>query len=179
MIIRKYSADDAKRIKQIYKICFSGPPWNQEVTIEETENRWADHSSKPSFECFVAVSDNQIVGASWYDEISRNMLSKERGVKLINFINSIDQNIPLIWIRETIVDPSFQGKGIASQLKNNVMNEIINKYSPAILLTRMRDDNIKIVSANSKLGLQRTGIKVASKATPGLFHEYWYRTLKD
>jgi len=87
MIIRKFNSDDATSIKQIYRVCFSGPPWNQEVTEEEAESRWADHSSKPSFECFVAEKNYQIIGASWYDIVDRDVLGRERGQELVDFIN--------------------------------------------------------------------------------------------
>lgn len=58
------------------------------------------------------------------------------------------------------------------------MQDIMEHLAPVILLTRMRDDNTKIVRANERLGFRRTGIRVASKATPGLQHEYWYLVLE-
>lgn len=178
MIIRKFRDGDEIYIKPIYRICFSGPPWNREVTEEETVARWQDHSSQSGFVCFVAEESQRVVGASWFDTISHEALAQERGRELADFAVSINQTLPLVWIRETIVDPTFQGKGIASQLKERVMQEISEHIAPVILLTRMRDDNTKIVRANEKLGFKRAGIKVASKATPGLLHEYWYLVLE-
>ncbi|PIR92713.1 hypothetical protein COU01_00370 [Candidatus Falkowbacteria bacterium CG10_big_fil_rev_8_21_14_0_10_44_15] len=178
MYIRKYQPADVLDIQRIYQVCFSGPPWNQEVTAEEAELRWQEHSSKEGFTCFVAVHDHQIVGAAWFNVISRNELTKERGHALANFATSINLTPKFIWIRETIVDPAFQGQGIASRLKEKVVQEVKEHFVPPImLLTRMRDDNTNIVHINEKLGFKRTGIKVKSKATPDLLHEYWHLVL--
>lgn len=177
MLIREYSVGDEIYIRPIYQICFSGHPWNQEVTKEEAAMRWQDHSSRHGFTCFVAEESQQVIGASWFDMISHATLAQERGQELANFVTSIDPMLSLVWIRETIVDPEYQGKRIASQLKERVLQDIKQRLAPVILLTRMRDDNVKIVRANEKLGFKRTGIKVASKMTLGLVHEYWHLTL--
>lgn len=177
MIIRRHCPEDEASIKLIYRTGFSGQPWNQNVTEEEAAARWQDHSSRPGFTCFVAEENRLVVGASWFDPISHETLAQERGQELVNFVMSIDPALPLIWIRETVVDPAFQGRGIASQLKERVLRNIRERLAPVILLTRMRDDNIKIVRANEKLGFKRTGIKVESKATPCLLHEYWHLAL--
>lgn len=178
MIIRKYRDGDEMYIKSIYQICFSGPPWNQEVTIEEAAACWRDHSSRDRFTCFVAEENQLILGASWFDAISHDALVQERGRELMDFAIAIDSELPLVWIRETFVDPAFQGRKIASQLKDRAMQEIKDYFIPVIILTRMRDDNTKIVRANERLGFKRTGIKVASETTMGLLHEYWYFVLR-
>lgn len=121
MIIRPYYPGDEVSIKLIYRACFSGPPWNQNTTEEEAAARWQDHSSRPGFTCFVAAESHRVVGASWFDPISRETLAQERGRELVNFATAIDSSLPLVWIRETIVDPSFQGKRIASQLKERAL----------------------------------------------------------
>lgn len=178
MIVRRYCSGDEASIKFIYRACFSGSPWNQDVTEEETEARWKDHSSRPGFICLVATKCQKIIGASWFDVISHEILAQERGSELMRFVTSIGSTLPVVWIRETIVAPEFQGQRIASRLKECVMLEIKECLAPVILLTRMRDDNTKIVCANEKLGFKRTGIKVASKATQGLLHEYWCLVLE-
>lgn len=178
MIIRKYRCGDEIYIKSLYRICFSGQPWNQDVPEEEVAARWQDHSSRQGFTCFVAEESQQVVGASWFDTISHEALAKERGHELVDFVKSINPTLSLIWIRETIVDPAFQGRSIATQLKERAMQEIRGRFVPVILLTRMREDNTKIVRANEKLGFKRTEITVASKATLGLFHSYWYLLLE-
>lgn len=175
--IRKYQPADVLDIQRIYQVCFSSPPWNQEVTAEEAALRWQEHSSKEGFTCFVVVHDHQIVGAAWFDLISRNELAKERGHELANFAASINSTCQFIWIRETIVDLEFKGQGIASRLKEQIVQEIKEHFVQAILLTRMRDDNTNIVHINEKFGFKRTGIKVKSKSTPNLLHEYWYLAL--
>lgn len=177
MLIRKYLPGDEARIKSVYKVCFSGPPWNQEVTEEEAEARWADHSSRAGFVCFVATENEQVIGASWFDTISLEELARERGDDLVAFVTSLGSMLPAVWIRETIVDPRFQGKRIASQLKEWAVRDIAERLSHTILLTRLRDDNTKIIRANEKLGFRRTGVRVASRGTPGLSHEYWYFVL--
>lgn len=177
MIIRKYRPGDEIYIKSIYRACFSGPPWNQEVTEEEAAARWQDHSSRPGFTCLVAEENQRVIGASWFDAVSREILAQERGRELVDFATSIHPTLPLVWIRETIVDPAYQGREVASQIKERVIQEIKERLAPVILLTRMRDDNTKIVRANEKLGFKRAGINVASKTTPGLQHEYWYLVL--
>lgn len=177
MIIRRFCPVDEETIISIYKACFSGPPWNQDVTEEEAAARWYDHSSRFGFTCFVAVKDQQVVGASWFDVISCEKLIQERGRELGCFVISINPTLPVVWIRETIVIPLFHGQRIASQLKECIMLEIKECLAPAILLTRMRDDNIGIIRVNERLGFNRTGIKAVSNTTPGLLHEYWYLIL--
>ena len=111
MIIRRHCPGDETSIKPIYQACFSGPPWNQDVTVEEAAARWQDHSSRPGFTCFVATENQQIIGASWFDTISRETLAQERGCELVSFVTSIELTLPIVWIRETIVDPVFKEKG--------------------------------------------------------------------
>ncbi len=177
MNIRKHQSSDAYAIITLYRECFSGPPWNHPVSINEATKRWQEHSNMPGFNCFVATIKGEIVGSSWYNIISIDELEKERGKEIASFIDSIPTFNSYIWIRETIVALKHQGKAIATRLKQHVMDEIAQHHAPVILITRMRDDNTKIIRANEKLQFQRTDIKVKSSSLPGVEHEYWYRTL--
>ena len=179
MIIRSYQVGDESVIQSIYQACFSGPFWNLNLTKESVAARWQDHCSREGFTCFVTEEGQKVVGASWFDMISRETLASECGSELADFTALIDPALSLIWIRETIVDPAFQGKRIASRLKNRIMHEIRSCHAPVILLTRMRDDNTKIVRINERLGFLRTGIRVASRAIPGLIHDYWYYVMES
>lgn len=78
-----------------------------------------------------------------------------------------------VWIRDTIVDPSFQGKGIATQIKIEALRKIKEKFPNWIILTRMRKDNFGIIKINERLGFRRTGIQIPSSQKKGIFHEYW------
>lgn len=132
---------------------------------------------KPGFNCLVAEINKQVVGATWWDKIAINQLFVERGKDLVKFVNKFSVH-ELIWLRETCVNPEFQSRGVATILKQEAIARLENADKPSLLLTRMREDNAVIISINTNLGFNRTGIKKPSSQALGIYHEYWYKEVK-
>ena len=177
MRIRMFYLADASAVQRIYREAFSGPPLYQSFTEESVSGVWEEQSSKTGFCCLVAEEGHSVVGATWFDMPNDESLAAERGRELVLFARAQSVSAPIVWIRETVVLPEFQSQGIGSTLKRAAMANIRQTFNEVILLTRMRDDNTRIVRANEKLGFQRTGIQVPSKSSPGVMHEYWYAHL--
>lgn len=176
MKIREFHEEDVTKIQSIYQEAFKGFPWYENLSIEEVNRRWKMQSDKPGSNCLVAEIGQEIVGATWWDRITREQLLNERGEALVEFVKGFS-GCDLVWLRETCVSPKFQGQGIAYALKQEVI-EILGKSKKLILvLTRMREDNIGIISINTNLGFKQIGIKVPSSQIEGLFHEYWYKKI--
>ncbi len=104
-------------------------------------------------------------------------LNIERGKVLVDFAKKFN-GYKLIWLRETCVSPEFQNLGIGTLLKQSIFTNLNDAVISTLLLTRMREDNLPIISINKKLGFQPTGIKVLSSQVLGIFHEYWYKEIK-
>ncbi len=127
------------------------------------------------------MTDGQgrLVEASWYDTPTLDELEKERGRPLRVFCEEKIEETKLekiIWQREILISPEFQGKDIGSHLKglmNRHHQENANNHGSSIVLTRMRDDNHGIIKMNKDGGMNRTGIRM--KSSSGSYHEYWYR----
>lgn len=174
MKIRDFLENDVDKIQAIYQQAFTGWPWYEYLSAQEVGRRWEIQRVKFGFGCLVAEISKQIVGATWWDIISPEQLLIERGVELADFVNKLPGH-DLVWLRETCVNPEFQSRGIASLLKKEAMARLESFNKSTLLLTRMREDNVVIISINTNLGFNRTGIKVPSSQVTGVFHEYWYK----
>jgi len=177
MIIRPYALSDETSVVTIFRRAFAGPPWNENWSDQKVGELWQNHASRRGFTCVVAVVDDSIVAATWYDTPLLAELAQERGQELAAFARVQNVGGPVIWIRETVCDPAFQGRGLTGQMKECALGKIRADYNEGLLLTRMRDDNVGIVRINTKFGFQKTGIRVASQAFPGLNHDYWFLRL--
>lgn len=174
IVIREFLEKDVLSIQTIYREAFKGFPWFENLTDEEVQIRWQRQSTKKCFSCVVAEVDERLVGATWWDTISPEQLLVERGIRLADFVGNF-YGFDLVWLRETCVRPKYQGQGIAQALKLAVIGKLAILNKPILLLTRMREDNLPIISINRKLGFKRTGIKVPSSQIAGVYHEYWYK----
>lgn len=173
MLIRPYLQGEELAIWKLCQRAFLGFPWFEVMTDERIENRWKDLVSHCNFSCLVAEINGSIAGVSWYYEIADAELASAKGEELGNFVVAKFPLVNRIWIDATVIDPPFQGKGIATYLKANIIDRIRSDYPKVLILTRMRDDNAGIIHINEKLGFNRTGIKIPT-GKDNLFHEYWY-----
>lgn len=173
MKIRNYKKEDDKKIMRVYQKAFTGFPWFENLSNEEVKRRWNEHKTKQGFRCLVVEERNRIVGATWWDTPTLEELRLERGDKLADFVQKKASKF-IVWIRETCVDPVFQGREIGKKLKYRALEEIRRSKLHWIILTRLRDDNSPITRLNSLLGFQRTGIRMLSSQKNNIFHEYWY-----
>lgn len=169
-------------VASVYRKAFAGYPWFLEFTDDEVRERLLDHSGKDGFQAFMAADPNgKVVGALWYDRVTAEKISYERGWELAVFADKFckENNIgDIIWEREIIVDPSVQKQGIATRLRMTFLSYLANTFPMGVLvLTRMWDDNSGIIKIAERFDFIRTGIRVPSSKKPGVFHEYWYRVV--
>lgn len=172
-MIREYREEDRMAVEEVYRLAFAGPPWYEQLSSEEVARRWQKCVSERGFGCLVAEIAGQVIGFTCWDEPTLAGLAQERGEALANF--AAKRNRPVVWFRETCVDPSRQGEGVARRLKDAVVLYVSGTKRSYLALTRLRDDNTRIIRLNESLGFQRTGIRVPSSQVSGLFHEYWYQ----
>ncbi|MBI2356093.1 MAG: GNAT family N-acetyltransferase [Candidatus Doudnabacteria bacterium] len=169
MKIRDLTAADLIGVRQIYREAFAGFPWFETVTDAEIDSRFNSVMSG-----LVAVQDNSVVGATWWEVITIEKLRQERGEELVRFANTFrEEHLKYVWVRETIVLPSHQGQGIGLMLKQDSIKRLHEVYKPVMILTRMRDDNLPIIRIAERCGFARTGIKVPDSQVL-VNHEYWY-----
>lgn len=172
--IRDLRESDVTAVQEIYRQAFAGFPWYEALSSADVQGRWDFCATKYGFRAIVAVEDGVVVGALLWDTPTIEDLRLERGDALACFaIDRLCEDVLLVWEREVMVAPSAQGRGIATQLRLQFL-ECIGEMRAALILTRMRDDNVPIVHIAAKRGFSRTGIKVPSSQKPEVSHEYWY-----
>ncbi|HSW87561.1 MAG TPA: hypothetical protein VLG12_00180 [Candidatus Saccharimonadales bacterium] len=170
-----------KEIALIHNKAFAEFPWFFDATDEEVTKHISEIISKKGFEAFLAYKRNRtIVGVLTYDVPSIPEFKQEWGEDLASFSALLlkEHSInALIWEREVFVLPEYQGEKIGNNLRKSFLSYLQLQYPQGVLvLTRMRDDNVKIIHIAEKLGYQRTGIKTAS-TKKRVKQEYWYKLL--
>lgn len=170
-MIRAYHESDRTRVESVYRQAFAGPPWHEQLTEEEVSGRWQKCIECNDFKCLVQESRGIITGFTCWDYPTIDALRAHCTEELVRFVR-LNPDMKIIWIRETCVDPKFQGRGIAHALKRAAMRIMSKDF--AIILTRLRTDNPGIIKLNEGFGLQSTNISVPSRQHPGAVHEYWY-----
>lgn len=174
MNIREYRAEDSGGVQEVYQRAFAGLPWYEQLSDEEVARRWLACSTRRGFFCLVAEAVGQVIGFTCFDTPTLPELEQERGEALAKFTSASGQE-RVVWIRETCVTPEFQGKSLARVLKEAAWSKLCDDKKSAIVLTRMRDDNTRIIHLNETLGFRRTGIRLPDGLIPSVFQEYWYR----
>lgn len=180
-MVREFRNSDHAAILEVYRAAFAGPPWYEVLSEAEVAHRWVVSLTKSGFSCLVAEEERKIIGATWWDMPTIDALRQERGAALAAFAMGPIPISPRLswhsvgtaWLRETVVAPKHQGRGVARNLKEYALGTMWYSRTP-LVLTRMRDDNTAIIRLNETLGFQRTGIRVPSSQKPGIMHEYWY-----
>jgi RimJ/RimL family protein N-acetyltransferase len=171
------------QIADMYQQAFAGYPWFEGLSDQEVARRLENHAEQTGFTVFVEQDhDGLVAGALWFDTPSTDAFGAERGEAAKNFAEQTqaEEELPtLVWEREVLVRPEAQGRGMATRLRADMLAYLGNKYPDgALVMTRMRDDNIGIIKIAERLGYARTGIRIPSSQAAGLFHEYWYRAVK-
>jgi RimJ/RimL family protein N-acetyltransferase len=169
-------------VATIYQAAFAGPPWREQLSFEEAMRRVEAHAEQKGFGAFLAHDHTQkIIGALWYDIVDITELREKKGNALADFTNNLSalHSIQrIIFTQDTIVDPTHQGKGIASKLKDTYIKALSKaSLNSGIILTRHRDDNTGIIRTSEKHGFTRTGIRTPSSQNPKLSHEFWYKMI--
>ena len=161
--ISKQSAID------VLKEAFRSPPWDESVPDEVIESKLAMY--QPETIRFLGYQiGTQTLGATWYGIVDPNSIP----VPVNDFLNQIDCRAPHVYFGVTAVLPTYQQNGIGNKLKGEAIAAISRDLPGAVLFTRMRTDNHKIIAVNSAHGFVKTGISETS-ARNGSVNEWWYR----
>lgn len=167
----------------IYIGAFSGYPWFETNSTENITQIIEKNAQKKGFTIFcLEDKNNNLIGASWFDTPSLDELETEKGVAIRTFSeNKMKEEglHTLIFVRDTIVKPDQQGKGVASYLKDTYLKFIQETFTDGVLLiTRHKDDNFAIIKTSEKRGFLRSGVRMPSKQDQNVFNEYWYKIFK-
>lgn len=154
---------------EMYKEAFSGFPWYEELTQMEVERRITTHMAKRGFDGRIAANEEP-VGASWWDTPTLEELSIERGPATASFAREFNYDL-LVWERELLVRPRYQGKGYSMALRQAFIHAL--PKSRILILTRMRDDNVGTLRTAFRLGFQATSIANPSRKE-GVSHKIYY-----
>ncbi|HSW96723.1 MAG TPA: GNAT family N-acetyltransferase [Candidatus Saccharimonadales bacterium] len=181
----------SKRISEIttvYEQSFGGHPFFVKYEKGQGHEIISKHMLKPGFKPFLAHNvSGRVVGALWSDTPSLLDITSEWGEQLSKFAyekliehgfftTSQGQN-KIVWEREIFIDPAYQGNGIGTQLRMRFHNYLEQHYPEGtLLLVRMRDDNVKIITIAEKIGYQRTYIKTPSR-NPDITNDFWFKLI--
>jgi hypothetical protein len=180
IIISPFHTRETAAVKDLYRKSFAGPPWNENLTGEEIDRRWAYSLARDGFVCRIAKDSlGRLAGVMWLDTPTDEFVASERGPHLLNRVREIHPDAPIVWCRDTMVSMRHTGRGVAKLLKLEEFPKVIAAIKKSqgvdavICVTRMRDDNPAIISINERLGFQRSGIRHRCSSNPRESHEFW------
>ena len=171
-------------VMPLYRRSFRLGVWQEDLSVETVIERLKKNFSGNFRGYFLFGPNETCIAASWYEFIDIDKLIGERGQLLYQFVeNQLKQNDlkTIVWYAGTQVDPDFGGQGIASMLKKLTdinLTKTASEVGGVLIATRLRDDNIRIININTKLGYQRTGLRMPCTLEPSISHEYWYKIIK-
>ncbi|MFZ3009959.1 MAG: GNAT family N-acetyltransferase [Candidatus Microsaccharimonas sp.] len=171
-------------VAELLRQSFAGAPWFEDLSEQEALARTESYIQKPGFEAILALGKSGVIAAGlWCDTPSLDQLSAERGADLADFAAiTLDREGAegIVWEREVVVSPNFQGRGLATQLRGEFLRTVATSTArSALMLTRMRDDNAAIITVAEKFDYERTGIRMPSSQNPDVSHEYWYKVVRN
>ncbi len=174
MILYSQTLISKANLTSLIKDAFLSPPWCEDLSEEECQKRATNILNKRAIQCFSAEIAGRVVGVILTDTVALEDLRQERGVDLYNWALKMQwENIG--WGRESLILREYQSMGIGSILREKVMDHIAQTRIYSGLLTRMRDDNIRVIKIAEKFGYIRTGVRVKSSLGENIWHEFWYK----
>lgn len=171
--MRRIVGADLGDLCRLYADALSGPPWNNPVSLEAALEIVDAHMSLPGFDGLIYRSENDVIGASWWDKPTIEDVYRERGEELAAVLAGALKGRLLVWERELLVAPSHQGRGHGTTIRSEFLRVLAQSERSTLVATRMREDNLPTIRVAQKLRFRRTGIRVPSNSNPGLYHEYW------
>lgn len=168
-------------IMPLYRLSFRYGVWEEDLSVETVVSRLENNFSG-NYQGFFLYDEGEIcIGASWFEYVDPDWLVKNKYPKLGVFAKEkIEENklSKCVWQAETMVHPRYQNQGIATKLKAEIdfsLQSISKKSGGVFACTRLREDNIHIISINKKFGFMQTGIKVPCSLKLDTNHEFWYK----
>ena len=178
----RLSDSQRERLIDIYQRAFKeSPVWQEDLTRETVRQRLNPQFIKPGFCLIVIEQQKQIAAALWFDTPTLTELEAERGKQLADYAKQLpnfSSQIKIIWEREVIVAPESQRQGFAIALRQSFIELLKTNYpAGALILTRMRNNNLGIIKGAEKCGYQRTGIETDSNWRPPMKNSYWFKKI--
>ncbi len=166
----------------LIKDAFASEPWLENLSDQECLSRSSMYLGKKNVRSISAYEDSELIGVILVDELDLMSLENERGKDLKDW--AISKNIQkVLWGRETLIRRSFQSQGVGKELRRRMILSIYDEsfrvgegYEFDFLLTRMRDDNLRIIKIAEGFGYERTGVRVKSSTNENIWHEYWFKS---
>lgn len=174
--------DNLGEVISVIKDAFQVPPWNI-PEMPESEIMLRLNMFLPCH-CHIlaAVSDSDInktrlpssevemAGIAWFGVTRRGEIPDE----VTRHIAAIVPRALQVYYGATAVRRSWQGKGVATALKENALKRITHLYPGYVLVTRMRSDNKHIIRINQTRGFVPCGI--IETTAEGVRDEWWFKT---
>jgi hypothetical protein len=162
-------------IQLLIRDAFSGYPWYQDYLQDDLDNLWKVATARPGFKGIVALDENNtITGASWWYLPTDTSI---RGETLSKFIRHTKGDRVLVWEDAILVLRKSQGLGVGSVLRNMFIVSVKNTHKQALIISRIRDDNVPSILLAERIGFKRTGAKFKESKHPHVSQEYWYLLL--
>jgi RimJ/RimL family protein N-acetyltransferase len=167
-----------KDLAILIKDAFASEPWLEDLSDEECESRADSYLRKKNVRSISAYNSSELVGVVLVDELSLSNLENERGGALKEWVICKNKNAEkVLWGRETLIKRGFQSQGIGKDLRKKMISYICEDTNNFwILLTRMRDDNSRVIKIAEHFGYERIGVRVKSSMGENVWHEYWFKT---
>lgn len=158
----------------LIKDAFLSPPWCEDLSDNECQKRATAILDKRDIQCFTAKYCENVVGVILTDTITPDELAFERGANLANWASQKGWGT-IGWEREILLLRAHQSRGIGTILREKMLSHLSQRKNYSALLTRMRDDNIRVIKIAENFGYLRTGIRVKSSLGENIWHEFWYK----
>ena len=175
MIIYSHDLPTHEHLAKLTQDAFKSPPWEEDLSDTECAKRADSMLGKMNVQCISAYSNFTLVGIILVDELTIQQLKKERGDPLYNWVLGMNFK-KIAWGRETLIQRNFQSQGIGRILRSQMISHLENTGQYSVILTRMRDDNFRVIKIAEKFDYKRTGVRQKSSMGENVWHEYWYRT---
>lgn len=160
-------------LSKLFRDAFATAPWFENLDEAEGDRRADSILLRKDVKCLIAKIKNEVVGCILFDTLDLENLKKERGEALANW--AAEKGLDSVgWEREVMVSLKYQSMGIGQELRDRILKQLEADKTYQTMITRMRDDNVKIIKGAEKFGYRRTGVRLKSP-TGDYWHEYWYK----
>ncbi len=158
---------------------FKGSRFHEEAT---RQGLLTELEEQQGFGVMAAEQEGKLAGFTTFQELDLDSLAQDLLLPGADTLTAYlqaqntDGIEKVAWISRTIVVPEFQRRGVATQLRHQVLSHFSSTYPQgAFVLTSHHLNNDHIIQSSKKLGFQPTGIQQIYDGTPEA--QYWYRTI--
>ena len=167
-----------EEIATVYRRAFNVAPWFLNWSQEHAISLIEEARRHERFETFLGLGvKKEVIAAHWYYLMTVAEIEQERSPELATFAQQQVRThaLPIIVYEKAIfVDPLYQRRGIARQLRAVGLTTAENLYGQQrmLILTRHREDNTGIIRLSEQMSFSFTGIRTPS-LKDGVFHLFY------